>query len=723
MAYTILAQVGKENEKAVLATTILSFALSSVLTGVVFFLLGACKLGSLIGFFPRHILVGCIGGVGWFLVATGLEVTAKLGSIKYNLDTLRKLIDPETLPLWIIPLALAAILVGIQTKWKHPMVVPGYFLAIPAVFYLVIVCHPALNVPMLRDKGWIFELPEAGVPFYHFYTLYDFRETNWRALASTVPAMFALTFFGILHVPINVPALAISMTMDDLNLDRELIAHGISNATSGLFGSIQNYLVYTNSLLFVRSGGNSRLAGIMLAFATAGVWVMGPTVIGYIPIMVVGALIFLLGIELLREALYDTWGKLQILEYLTICIIVVTMGAWDFVYGILVGILLACVSYVVQTSQKSAIRASYSGVIARSTVRRNPVQQRFLRHVGHQLHVIKLAGFLFFGTITGVEARVKQLLDETNFTSRPIRFLILDFWHVTGLDFSAAEGFTRMRRALKKRGVEMILSSVSSHSETGKALRSVGVWSDGAEDESVQVYGDLNAALEACENSFLQTFYRERDALKEEDTPSSSAIEMPDSHLKLPPSSSFHGASPRTRYLTQAVRRTLTEEPTPPPTKYANFAQPLPLILQTFQNLTPHNEDFWYRACRFFHRQEHPAGTILFRRGEQAKYFYILEAGVLRAGYVLGEEAGSRGRLDEVIVAGTTCGELPFFSETRRTAEVKVERRAVVWAMGKEDWERCQREEPEVAAELVRVAMKLSSERLGAITSYVLINA
>lgn len=67
----------------------------------------------------------------------------------------------------------------------------------------------------------------------------DFKETNWRALLSTIPAMFALTFFGILHVPINVPALGVSTGADHLDVDRELIAHGISNALSGFCGSIQ----------------------------------------------------------------------------------------------------------------------------------------------------------------------------------------------------------------------------------------------------------------------------------------------------------------------------------------------------------------------------------------------------------------------------------------------------------------------------------------------------
>lgn len=72
--------------------------------------------------------------------------------------------------------------------------------------------------------------------------LIDFKIVNWKALMHTIPAMFALTFFGILHVPINVPALAVSTGEDNIDVDRELIAHGISNAFSGLAGSIQNYL-------------------------------------------------------------------------------------------------------------------------------------------------------------------------------------------------------------------------------------------------------------------------------------------------------------------------------------------------------------------------------------------------------------------------------------------------------------------------------------------------
>ena len=173
MALTILNQVGEDNPRSVLATTILSYSLSSVLTGAVFFVMGKCKLGSLIGFFPRHILIGCIGGVGWFLVATGLEVSARLdGSLEYNIETLQKLTQPDTILLWIIPLILAVVL--LVAKWfiKHPLTDSTFFLSIIAIFYVVVGVVPDLKIPELRAKGWIFEAPEAGVPFYHFYSLY-----------------------------------------------------------------------------------------------------------------------------------------------------------------------------------------------------------------------------------------------------------------------------------------------------------------------------------------------------------------------------------------------------------------------------------------------------------------------------------------------------------------------------------------------------------------------
>ena len=91
IASKIASEIGEDKPVEIVTTTLVAFALSSVFTGITdslvpvhkpismswigltFFLLGALRLGALVGFFPRHILVGCIGGVGAFLIETGYE--------------------------------------------------------------------------------------------------------------------------------------------------------------------------------------------------------------------------------------------------------------------------------------------------------------------------------------------------------------------------------------------------------------------------------------------------------------------------------------------------------------------------------------------------------------------------------------------------------------------------------------------------------------------------
>ncbi|KAJ9639292.1 hypothetical protein H2204_003903 [Knufia peltigerae] len=716
MAFTIMSKVGEENTKSVLATTILSFSISAILTGAVFFLMGACRLGSLIGFFPRHILIGCIGGVGWFLVATGVEVSARLpGNLEYNLETVKQLLRGDTILLWTIPLLLAIVLLIVQRFVKSNLLVGGYFISVAAIFYFF---KFALGVSMdtFHSHGWVFDPPPAGNPWYHFYTLYDFKAVHWGALADTIPAMFALTFFGILHVPINVPALGISTGEDNLDVDRELIAHGVSNCVSGLFGSVQNYLVYTNSLLFMDSGGSDRLAGLMLAAATFGVLLAGPVIIGYIPIMVVGALIFLLGIELLEEALVGTWGKVHKLEYATIVIIVVTMGVWDFVVGILVGIVLAAVSFVVQTSRRTAIRATYSGQVAKSLVRRPPVQLKFLKETAQQIFLLKLAGFLFFGTIVGVENRIRALLADDAFRDRPLRFLILDMGQINGIDFSAAEAFTRINRLLQKRAVRLIISGLDVDGEVGQALRNVGLF---AENSEVEIFADLNDALVHCENELLTALYRQQEHRRTKR--STSHLDVPRNRASQELSQSykaeFMGSSPRRNLLHQVAQTTLDEDTTSVP-KWQSFKQPLPLLLQIFADVSDKTEDFWYRAMGYFEKATWPQGSVLFHVGDRASAFYMLEEGLLRADYDL-----PQGKYSELVVAGRPCGELPFFSQTTRTATMIAEKDCVIWLLDERRWHEMQARDPDVAQELLVISLKLTKERMDAITSYILTTA
>lgn len=90
------------DDETLVATTMFAFAMSTVLTGLAFATLGYFKLGRLSEFFPRHILVGTIGGVGAFLLVTGLEVSTRTEETDgFSLELLKRFFSASVLPLWV----------------------------------------------------------------------------------------------------------------------------------------------------------------------------------------------------------------------------------------------------------------------------------------------------------------------------------------------------------------------------------------------------------------------------------------------------------------------------------------------------------------------------------------------------------------------------------------------------------------------------------------------
>ncbi|KAF9116263.1 hypothetical protein BGX27_003856 [Mortierella sp. AM989] len=743
MAETVVARIGAENRDAVLATTILAYALSTVMTGLAFMALGYFKLGSLIAFFPRHILVGCIGGVGWFLIITGLEVSSRMTKeLTYSFSTLKFLFgSSHVFALWFSALSLALLLRMLQHKIRHPFLVPIFFMVVPATFYIV-VAIAGFDWKMLRDDGWVFALPETDSPGWQFYSYFNLKLTDWRAILETIPAMLALTFFSILHVPINVPALSVSTGHENIDTNRELVAHGWSNLISGGVGTVQNYLVYTNSLLFIKSGGDSRVAGLMLAAASMAIFLIGPWIVGYIPVMVVGSLIFHLGFDLVKEALWDTWGLVHRLEYLTIALIVVAMAGFGFVEGIFFGILLACVFFVVSNSRKEGVRYSCTGESVKSTVRRVYRQQKFLRQVGRQIQIFKLQGDMFFGTINKVEKEIQDVFSRRRWEINPIQFLVLDFTLVRNVDFSAAEGFGRIRRAVRAKGVCLVLSGLDEEGEVGKALQMVGVWGAGAgaglgeghghgadfahDGFDTQSFPGLSEALEYCENCLLASYYRTRESTLEmaKRKRLMEAANQDDSNSILSPDSEATHFftehlqnSPRKSQIFEAARETLLAKDRPYPHP-VNLQQPVPTLLAAFYDTRENPTDFFLRLSMYFERRTVLAGTILWRQGGlPTDGLYLVEDGTLRSIQEF-QDSGLVRRSVEVILPGTISGEIGLFTGNDRSSTLVSETDGILWGLSQERFQKMIKDDPALAVEFMRVAMSYSAERLNTMAAY-----
>ena len=740
------------NDDEIITTTIFCYVISSMLTGVVFYALGKLRLGKIVGFFPRHILIGCIGGVGYFLIITGIEVTTRVAKFEYSWPFFSGLFtDYETLAKWLLPVLLTVVLIGTQRYFKNSLVLPSFYILTLVLFHFIVAIIPTLSLDALRQAGWIFPIANSDSKWYDHYRLFNVHKVHWSLVLQQIPTMMALTFFGILHVPINVPALAMSLQMDKYDVDRELIAHGYSNFFSGLLGSVQNYLVYTNSVLFIRAGADSPFAGFLLIALTICIMIIGPVIISFIPICIVGSLIFLLGYELLVEALVDTWNKLNRFEYLTVVIIVFTMGIFDFVLGIIVGILIACFSFLVDSTKLQTINGEYNGNVARSTVYRDYVQTKFLDGIGEQIYVLKLQNLLFFGTIISIEEKIERLLQISNkdATKRRIKYLILDFKNINAdnIDYSAAEGFNRIKRFTETKRIKLIISSIKERDRIYNAFNNVGLLND------VELFADLNSALEWCENEFLFQYKQLRKKAKErlEERKQNnvvSAVIAATKNKKIDTIGnglnrgsngdtarnlmSLPTNTPRNYQILsvaqnvfvndeQAVKNFKKEykddEPVLPILLFA-LKQYRPDIISEVQKVREKEIKFWAQLCPYFTRRRLASQSHLLHADN---IFFLVETGMLKATYEL-----PQGTLYEIFSNGTCFGKIiapgnAMPREQKLTIETETD--SVLWVIDSSSLNKLKEDNLALYVEVALMVMCIKDTRFKELLGYTLVSA
>lgn len=751
MAFAIRDAIPGQDDD-IITTTIFCYAFSSVVTGITFYLLGKLKLGKIVGFFPRHILIGCIGGVGYFLLITGLGVTTRLAKIEYTWDFFKKLfLDTSVLWKWLLPVLLTFLLVRTQRCFQNSLVLPSFYIVTLILFHFIVAIVPSISLDQLRDSGWIFPAATSRDRWFDHYKLFDLHKVHWNLVLAQIPTMLALTFFGILHVPINVPALAISLQLDKFDVDKELVAHGYSNFISGMVGSIQNYLVYTNSVLFIRAGADSPFAGYMLALLTFIVMIIGPVIVSFIPICIVGSLIFLLGYELLVEALLDTRGKVTNFEYITIVIIVLTMGIFDFVLGVIIGILIACFSFLVDSTKLQTINGEFDGKVAKSTVNRDYVQSNFLNGIGEQIHVLKLQNVLFFGTIISIEEKIDKLLEITDSkgpAKRRIKYLILDFKNINAdnIDYSAAEGFNRIKRFTQAKRIQLIISSIKERDHIYNVFSNVGLL------DNVELFNDLNGALEWCENEFLGDYKKLRNRAREKIQHSYNVtsaiaaatgkkvpadnyqISKKNSSLLSPRNlSSLPTNTPRNHQMLSVAQNILNyeEDVDPLENQSTNDDQQsvLPLLLFALKsyrkNITsadPHLRNrethLWNQLVPYFVRRRLASQSILLHN---QNFFFVVESGLLKIALNL-----PQGVVYETMSNRTCCGNI-IGSDCKlsdnHTATIVTETDTCIWLIDIDALQKLREENLQLYTELVLLCLLIKSRRFEQLIGYTLISA
>lgn len=257
-----------------------------------------------------------------------------------------------------------------------------------------------------------------------------------------------------MHVPINIPSLSMS-THRDVDINQELVAHGYSNLLSGLCGGLQNYLCYSNSLLYYKCKGGGKASGYLMSAIIAVFFYLGPSVVYYMPRVMPGCLLIHIGIDLTAEALVDSWGAFDIVEYSSIVAITVVMTFYGMTAGLGLGVLCATLTFTIQASWRVyPIRGKMCGRTLRSSRWRPAGDAVTLNFLSRHITVVQLQGHLFFGNATLLAAEVEKMLNQAQ-VAEHIWYIILDFTLVVGLDTSAAETILKIFKTCRHKKVRL----------------------------------------------------------------------------------------------------------------------------------------------------------------------------------------------------------------------------------------------------------------------------
>ncbi len=470
--------------------TVLAFiVVASLLLGLLLLSLGVFRLGILIRFVPYPVIGGFLAGTAWLLAKGALGVTVDV-PISFGNSAL---FTPAAIAHWAPGVALGVLLVALTRRVQHYLVLPAVLLVSFVVFYGVL-WLTGTSLLQASSEGWLLG------PFSHGYRWpplapAEWADINWSVLAQHTADMLTMLLLSTFALLFNATGLELAL-QKDINLDQELRANGWGNLVGGLLGGSPGYTTMSASLVAPGMGVESRLVPLTIPVVATGVLLLGANVLDDIPRFLLAGLLLFLSFNLLIDWVYSTWFSLPHLDWALLMLILVVIATQGLLLGIGVGVIVAMALFLVRYSQVNVVRNTLDGTTFISNRQRSLQQERLLKHHGAEAYILRLQNYLFFGTSRRLLDQIRERLNDE--TKAPVRFLVLDFERMVGMDSSAVLSFARLRQIAAERDITLILTHVTE--AILHELRTGGQLRDGSE---TKVFPDLDRGVEWCENQIL----------------------------------------------------------------------------------------------------------------------------------------------------------------------------------------------------------------------------
>ncbi|MEZ4868242.1 MAG: SulP family inorganic anion transporter [Caldilineaceae bacterium] len=636
----------------VFATVVAASALSTLLTALIFSLLGVLRLGNLVRYLPYPVVGGFLAGTGVLLLRGAFR---SMTDLDLTLAALPILVRSEYVLQWLPGLVLGLILVTGLRRSNHFLLLPGLLLAAVALFYLFLMLS-GITVASARAQGWLLTtMPMAAL--WHPLTWTTVTQVDWSVLWAHIDALVAIPVICTISLLLNSSGLEL-IRRCDVDFNQELRATGIGNLLSGLSGCHPGYVAMSISTLGEHMAAATRVTTLLVALVFGAALYFGSTLLAYIPTLLLDGMLLFLGFSFVGDWLFDTRSRLSKSEYLVIVLIAVAINSIGVLAGVGLGLALAVIIFVVDYSRVHVVKHALSGAHYRSNVDRSPYQRQLLAAQGEQFHIFELQGFLFFGTVNGLLGQVQSRI-QTRALPTP-RFVLLDFRHVNGMDASAISSFLKMKQLAITHDVVLIFANLAPMDET-RLRAEVLVPKD---CQHWRIVADLDHGVEWCEEQLIHT--ETPDATHSCSTLDQLAVLLSD-HIGAP------------------------SEPGVAPIQTTSQRQKAAQLLAQMT------------------RCELQPGQTIIRQGEAPHGVYFIEAGQLTAQLVLPDRRTVRLR---TMQPGVFVGELGLYTGAAASASVVVDEPSTVYYLATNQLAQLVVTDPELAATFHCAIAQLVSARL-----------
>ena len=412
---------------------------ATLIAGVILIVMGVFRLGNLIKFIPYTITTGFTAGIAVTILlgqvkdflgvtyldgAKPIETVDKVKAIINNIST----VNYQAVIVGVVCLAILIVWPFISKK------IPGSLIAVIVGVLMVKILK--MDVNTIGDLYTI----RSGLPHFHFPAL------SFDIVKSELSDGFTIAILAAIESLLSC-VVADSMINSKHRSNMELIAQGVGNIGSVLFGGIPATGAIARTAANIKNGGRTPVAGMVHSVVLILVLVVLMPYAALIPMPTIAAILFMVAYNMCGwrtfKHLCKTAPKSDVLVLVVTFVLTIV---FDLVVAIEIGMILACVLLMKRLSDESEVRGwKYFDD-------ENDPDAIELRTVPEFVRVYEISGPMFFGAADRI-AEI-TLKDYT-------KCLVIRMRGVPALDATAMHSLELLYDRCKARDVQMIFSHVN----------------------------------------------------------------------------------------------------------------------------------------------------------------------------------------------------------------------------------------------------------------------